>query len=1004
MTSLPPRLMRPFRIIAFDWDGTAVSGRSEDTAALREPIERLLRAGVLVLVVTGTNMRNIDRQFSAAIRGLHKTRLYLATDRGSEVYGFDARGQPVQLWGSVATPEEDRLLTAAAEVARDRLVARTNLEVEVIYDRLNRRKIDLIPIEEWRDPPKAAIGPLLAAVEARLRGAGLTGLDDVLRLVEAAAREVGLAQARVTSDVKHVEIGLTDKRDAIAWLLRQLADPQQIAREDILVVGDEFGPVVGLPGSDSLMLAPGLSGATFVSVGTEPGGVPEPVIHLGGGPASFRALLMEQASLHPVELPAQPTTDPGWTLVEEGFNLAREHEVESLFTVANGYVGVRGSLGEGSPLSAPATFTAGVFEAGFQGAVPELAQTADWTQLRLTLAGHRLTMDASENPVHRRVLDLRQGILWREWEHRDPAGRITQIQTLRLASLADRHLLVEAVLIRPENYSETLVVEGALNRSQAFRTRGSEITVALAQHARWGESGADPVPPHPLAGSDPPVERWEVPVEVGRTYRLDRMAVLCTSRDVGAPEEAARSRLEQALDAGIEAAIDAHRAVWEARWQTADVQLDGDPVAQRALRFAAYHLVSAANPEDERVSIGARGLTGAAYKGHVFWDTEIYMLPFFTLTDPAAARSLLMYRFHTLPAARAKARAMGYRGALFAWESADTGEEVTPRSALTPDGEVIPILTGEQEHHISADVAYAVWKYSAATDDDRFLLEAGAEILLETARFWASRASLGGDDRYHIRGVIGPDEYHESVDDNAFTNGMARWNLERGVELTELLASRHPERWEALARRLDLHPAEVQAWSRTAEAMYDGFDPATGLFEQFRGYFQLEDIELPPLERRTVPADVLFGRGRVQGSRILKQADVVLLIALLWDRFSPEVREANFRYYEPRTAHGSSLSPAIHALVAARLGQVELAGRYFRQAAEVDLANNMGNAAGGVHLATLGGLWQAAAFGFAGLQLASDEPAVHPNLPPGWQRLAFGVEWRGRWVAMEAVR
>ncbi len=222
-----------------------------------------------------------------------------------------------------------------------------------------------------------------------------------------------------------------------------------------------------------------------------------------------------------------------------------------------------------------------------------------------------------------------------------------------------------------------------------------------------------------------------------------------------------------------------HEAVWAARWAACDIQIDGDPQAQRALRFAAYHLNGAANPDDETVSIAARGLTGADYAGHVFWDTEIFLLPFFAHTWPNAARALLMYRFHTLDGARAKAARLGWRGALYAWESADTGAEVTPAHAVGPDRRVVEILSGTQEQHISADVAYAVWQYWTVTGDEELMRDAGVEILLETARFWASRATLEDDGRRHIRGVIGPDEYHDGIDDNAFTNVMARRNAGR---------------------------------------------------------------------------------------------------------------------------------------------------------------------------------------------------------------------------------
>ena len=490
--------------------------------------------------------------------------------------------------------------------------------------------------------------------------------------------------------------------------------------------------------------------------------------------------------------------------------------------------------------------------------------------------------------------------------------------------------------------------------------------------------------------------RQSLELRLGQTYRLDRIVALHTSRDTGEPGETARRHVERVIE-NVAGVIGDHSDAWLARWEASDLRIEGDPAAQRALRFAIYHLVSAANPHDDRVSIGARGLGGTAYKGHVFWDTDIFMLPFFILTYPEAARALVMYRYHTLAAARAKAARLGYRGAFYAWELADSGEDVTPPFVIAPDGEIVRILTGEQEQHISADVAFGVWNYWRSTGDDRFLLDAGGEILIETARFWASRAERGEDGRHHIRGIIGPDEYHETVDDNAYTNGLAQWNLEVAAEVADLIAERWPEQWQALSRRLGIEAEEPHGWQRVARDLYTGFDEQTGLFEHFRGYFALEDIDLAAFAPRSAPMDVLLGRERIQRSKVIKQPDVLMLVYLLWDHLPMEVRKANFEYYEPRCGHGSSLSPAIHALVAARLGDTALAGRYFRQAAEIDLADNMGNSAGGVHAGALGGLWQAAVFGFAGLGFCGERPEHRANLPSSWRSLSMRFRWRGRW-------
>ncbi len=713
--------------------------------------------------------------------------------------------------------------------------------------------------------------------------------------------------------------------------------------------------------------------------------------------------------------PVAITDDPAWLIVEDGFSLAREHEIESLFTVSNGYVGTRGSLAEGSAMSAPATLIAGVYDIDAHGGVPQLAFAPDWMQLRVYLGGQAMTLEHSKSLSHRRVLDMRQGVLWREWRFEDGAGRISRLLGFRLASMADRHLLLQSLEFIPENYSGRVHFEPAITslpgagdqvphvprlpptgdshlnaQVRELRTAtGVRVALASRGHLRMKQDGEwRDAPMQRVADQDAP---WDLDVNVGCTYRFDRLVSVFTSREAERPREAAIGHLLAVTAQDIDARVVAHTQAWLQRWQQADMEIVGDERAQRAIRLACYHLIGAANAEDEHASIGARALTGPAYKGHVFWDTEIFMLPFYTLTDPSAARALLMYRYHTLGAAREKARRLGWRGALYAWESTDTGVETTPPYVLAPDGELLHILCGEQEQHISADVAYAVWQYWHWSGDDTFFIGAGAEIILETARFWASRVRQGDDGYYHIDQVIGPDEYHEGVDDNAFTNGMAQWNMEAAIQAATVVAARWPQEWARISHRLALGDEERARWAQVAPRMYLGMDDS-GLIEQFRGYFALEDIDLDG--RRNGTTDMLLGRDRVRRSRVLKQADVLMLLYLLWDRYTPAQRERNFRYYEPRTAHGSSLSPAIHALFAARLGDTQIALRYFRQGAEIDLANNMGNAAGGVHAAAMGGLWQAAVFGFGGLSLIEDGIGLQPHLPAEWPALRYTIRYR----------
>jgi HAD superfamily hydrolase (TIGR01509 family) len=710
-----------------------------------------------------------------------------------------------------------------------------------------------------------------------------------------------------------------------------------------------------------------------------------------------------------------PAREAGWSLVEEGYDIRRENSVEARFAISNGFLGARASrsvsraaiwvswLGWQTWTSWPRTYVAGLFDRpDTDPPVPALVPVADWSRVRVHLNGETVLLRSGETLAHRRTLDMRRGLLIADWSQRTPAGTVMRVRTARLVSLADRAIGLQLLRIEidgpPSEVTLEASFEGAGQGMETlrleqdlgiWRTAGAGRVLAMAGTARLAVAGGECLPSTPV----PLTWRWTWTSAPGEAACLTRI-VAVTRAD--APDDGpARRALSRATFIGWRGVLAAHEAYWSARWSDSDVVVTGDEAAEQALRFAVYHLNSAVNPDDPLVSIGARALTGDVYLGHVFWDTEIYLLPFYTLTWPEAARALLMYRYNTLPGARAKAAAGGWRGAMYAWESADTGEETTPDRVRAADGKLVDVLSGRLEQHITADVAFAVWRYWRATGDDTFLREAGAEIMLDTARFWCSRARLESDGHRHIRDVVGPDEYHEHVDDNAYTNVLARWNLRRGIETAEWLREHYPARWAALTEQLGLEDAELAEWSAAADTLVTGFDEATGLFEQFTGYFSLEDIDLAGYADRTMPMDVVLGREHVQRSQIVKQADVVALLALGVEEFPPSVQRANFDYYEPRCGHGSSLSRALHAMAAARLGDAAMALRYFQDSTALDLSDATAGASGGVHIAALGGLWQAAVFGFAGLSFGSDVLRFDPMLPESWRELRFAVYWRG---------
>jgi len=698
--------------------------------------------------------------------------------------------------------------------------------------------------------------------------------------------------------------------------------------------------------------------------------------------------------------------DSTWVLREEGYAPVRERSVESRFAVSNGFLGLRASIEQPTRDSAPRTYVAGFFDTSSKDQVgPRLISGPDWLRLHLVVDGERVGLDAGETLSHCRALHLCCGLLVRDWRQRLPSGKVVRLRTARFASLVNRPVAGHLTLIevdRPAQLilecqlagaTEDLLLVQRDGELTSWRTAAAGRRLAVASsHAlhltgrSWPDRGV----------GDSKERRWEWQMRPRQQALHCQVIAVAREDNDGDPDREARAASRWLRAKDVPALLEKHARAWERRWTASDVVIEGDPAAQEEMRFALYHLIAAANPHDERVSIPARALTGDAYMGHVFWDTEVFLLPFYTFTWPEAARALLMYRYHTLPAARDKAVQFGCQGALYAWESAETGQEVTPTFDIRGDGHVVLIRCGMEEHHISADIAYAVWQYWQATRDVGFLLEAGAEIVLETARFWASRAMPEEDGRYHIRGVIGPDEYHEGVDDNAYTNFMARWNLECGQQVAQLLQTRWPQRWAELREKLNISLDDLGLWHEVAAQLAIDRDPATGLLEQFTGFFQLEPVDLAAYEPRLAAMDVLLGRERTQRSQVIKQADVVMLLALHWDRFAPEVREANFRFYEGRCDHGSSLSPAMHALVAARLGDVALAERYFHEAAAIDLHDAMGNAAGGVHIAALGGLWQVAVFGFGGMRTEPGGLAFDPHLPEGWTAMRFPIRWRRR--------
>ena len=717
-----------------------------------------------------------------------------------------------------------------------------------------------------------------------------------------------------------------------------------------------------------------------------------------------------------------------WHVIEKSFNPEKLHHSETVFTLGNGYLGTRGAFEEHYPGERRATFLHGVFD-DVPVVFTELANAPDWLEMEILLDGERFSLAEGELLSFTRTLDLYTATLKRDLRWRSPRGQVTRLVFERFASLADQHLCAIRLTVTPENYFGRVEVRAGIDGGTdnlSFKhwewidqgSRGQEAWLhCQTQSTRIGLGAATSLS-MTVAGQKSGVRRWDVhnhptlaasfKVNSGESATVVKWVTQYTSRDVKHPLKSARSALKKYAQSEWSQVWEQHCKAWESEWERSDVVIEGDDEAQLAIRFNLFQLLIAAPRQDEHVNLGAKTLSGYGYRGHSFWDTEIFMLPFFIHVRPEIARLLLSYRWHNLAGAKAKAAGNQFLGAQYPWESAATGEEVTPTWVPDPRDRtrLIRIWTGDIEIHISADVAYAIWKYWQETGDDAFLLERGAEVVLETARFWSSRVEWNeGLQRYEISDIVGPDEYHDHVDNNAYTNALAHWNLQTALELKDRLEREHPAEWKRINRRVHLKQDEVSRWQHVIEHLYVPFDPQTRLVEQFEGYFQRRDVDLKALEPRTESVQSLFGIKGANETQVIKQPDVLMLMYLLPELYDPETVRANYAYYNARTDHtfGSSLGPAIQAIMACRVGDPG-AYEHFMRAARADLYDVRHNAEDGIHGASAGGLWQAVVFGFAGLERTPEGWRTNPHLPETWKRVSFKIVDRGKELCFEVKK
>jgi hypothetical glycosyl hydrolase len=694
-------------------------------------------------------------------------------------------------------------------------------------------------------------------------------------------------------------------------------------------------------------------------------------------------------------------------LTEPGFSPHSLNKYASIMACGNGYMGIRAAHEEDYTQQTRGMYLAGLYHRAGRNETTELINLPDITGIEVELDGVNFTLLSGALLEWQRELafangELRRSVLWRS-----PDGKRYRLESRRFVSLAQLQLVAMQLAITPLDGPSQVVLKTGIDATQtnSGRQHLDEISVRVFdQNCMQGVyETQDRVSDVVIsafcrlsAGSESCFTaknrrisaHYDLNVSQCDTVTLEKIVWVAHRSDKALSQSSfarnALAELKVCAARGYASLLESSACAWEDVWRDARVAVtSAEPQDQLALDYTVWHLTAMTPADNERCSIAAKGLTGEGYKGHVFWDTEIFLLPFHLFTRPQVARSLLRYRWLNLAGAREKARRNGWPGALFPWESAASGQEETPEYAA------INIRTGTRqkvasalaEHHIVADIAWAVVAYWQATHDDAFMRNEGLTLLIETATFWMGRATeVNG--RLEIHDVIGPDEYTEHVNNNAYTNYLAWHNVACARQFMAMFNREDAGFMENASRFMS------RLWLPQANA--------EGVLPQDDTFMAKPAIDLSRYKAKAGKQTILldYSRAEVNEMQILKQADVVMLNYLLPERFTPQQCAANLAYYEPRTIHDSSLSKAIHGIVAARCGDTERAYAFWREGVAIDLGDDPHSCDDGIHAAATGAIWSGVIQGFAGMQIVQGELHLAPKLPAHWRKLAFPLRWR----------
>ena len=716
--------------------------------------------------------------------------------------------------------------------------------------------------------------------------------------------------------------------------------------------------------------------------------------------------------------------DP-WKVIERGFDPARSRVSESVFSLANESMGVRGCFDEGGSVdSLRGAYVNGVYELeqlspSYRGIIDKshfMIPCAEWLMCRITLDGETLDLGKVRCTDFTRELDMRAGTLTRSFVWTTASGKVMRLTFLRFVDMQHRDRAYQRIAFEPINFSGSVEFTSMLSfnavhegRRRCFwqETRVEAEECRMQLQSRTGQSGQEvyagalvdvPAPSTVRTDEKTAAVSAVIPLTQGVITHADKRVVILFDGTAGDTLwQSGRGALAAAERVSLDEALASQHAYWDSWWRTSDILIEPadekDPSAvaaeQQGIRFCSFQLAQTYNGGSMRHNIGAKGLTGEAYNGHAFWDTEACCLPFYLFTNPAGARDLLLFRYNTLPMAIERAKMLDCKGACY------------PIATLNGDEACALWQHASLQLQPSTAVAYGIWHYAHVTGDMDFLWRYGAEMLLQIARFMASRAELGSTTgKYGYFGVMGPDEFHMMVNNNAYTNYMGMRTLAYAAEVLTRMQREQPALYAALAEKTALQADEAARWQHIAENMFIPQDE-TGLIEQHDGYFDLPHTDIAAIPMSEFPLYEHWSYDRIYRSDMIKQPDVLMFLYLYSSSFTREVKRVNYDFYEPRTIHESSLSPAIHSILAAELDNMEDAVRFFGYATRLDLDNYNRNTREGLHTTSIAMAWLNIVYGFAGLRSDGTQLRFAPRLPGRWKRLCFSVMYRGRVIRIE---